>query len=87
MHARETVTLPDDPEQCVAQLLRLAQSKARQAQVGAGSRMQDALAELEDAIGDQIGALEIAAEADRADLEDSPEGDHLLRSWRPMRAA
>jgi hypothetical protein len=71
----------------VAQLLRAARHQARLAQAGARPRMQDALTELEDALSDQLGALESAAEADLADAEESGEAERIQQSWRPLRAA
>jgi len=47
-------------------------NQARLAQAGARPRMQDALTELEDALSDQLGALESAADADLADAEETP---------------
>jgi hypothetical protein len=66
MAQQETVTLTGTYESRVAQLLRAARHQARLAQAGARPRMQDALTELEDALSDQLGALESAAEADLA---------------------
>ena len=71
----------------VAQLLRIAQHQARVAQVAAAPRMQDALADLEDTLADQLAALNNAAEDDKADAEASGEADRQRRSWHPLRAA
>ena len=49
--------------------------------------MQDALTELEEALADQLGALEFAADADLADAEESGEAERERQSWRPLRAA
>ena len=87
MEHPETVTLTGTYERRVAQLLRSARHQARLAQAGAKPRMQDALTELEDMLSDQLGALEIAADADLADAEDSGEAERIRQSWRPLRAA
>jgi hypothetical protein len=83
----DTVTLTGTYESRVAELLRAARHQARLAQSGARPRMQDALAELEDALSDQLGALESAADADLADAEETGEAERIRRSWRPLRAA
>jgi hypothetical protein len=49
--------------------------------------MQDALADLEDTLSDQLAALNNAAEDDKADAEASGEADRQRRSWHPLRAA
>ena len=49
--------------------------------------MQDALAELEDALSDHLAAIETAADDDKADAEDSGEAERERRAWRPLRAA
>jgi hypothetical protein len=74
-------------ESRVAQLLRAAQHQARLAQVGERPRVQDALTELEDALSEQLGALESAADADAADAEESGDAERIRQSWRPLRAA
>ena len=83
----DTFTLSGDYENRVAQLLRLAQHHARVAQATAAPRMQDALTELEDALSDQIAALDRAAEDDKADAEATGEAERERQAWRPMRAA
>ena len=83
----DTFTLSGDHESRVAQLLRIAQHQARVAQVAAAPRMQDALADLENTLADQLGALNNAAEDDKADAEASGEAERQRRSWRPLRAA
>jgi hypothetical protein len=87
MAHEETVTLTGTYESRVAELLRAARHQARLAQAGARPRMQDALVELEDALSDQLGALESAAEADLADAEETGEAERIRQSWRPLRAA
>src|SRR3954468_11398632 len=86
MVQQETITLTGTYESRLAQLLRAARHQARLAQAGARPRMQDALTELEDALSDQLGALEGAAEADLADAE-TGEAERIRQSWRPLRAA
>jgi hypothetical protein len=83
----DTFTLTGSFESRVAELLRIAQHHARVAQTAAQPRMQDALTELEDAISDQIIALERAAEDDKADAEATGEAARERQSWRPLRAA
>jgi hypothetical protein len=87
MAHQETLTLTGTYESRVAQLLRAARHQARLAQSGARPRMQDALTELEDALCDQLGALEGAADADLADAEETGEAERMRQSWRPLRAA
>ena len=87
MPVSQTVTLTGDLESRIAQLLRTTQQQARLAQAAAGPRVQDALAELEDALSDQLAALTAAAEADLADAEVSGAAERERQSWRPLRAA
>jgi hypothetical protein len=49
--------------------------------------MQDALTELEDAVSDQLAALDRASEDDKADAEATGEAARERQAWRPMRAA
>jgi hypothetical protein len=83
----DTLTLSDDPESRITQLLQLVQHHARIAQTMAAPRMQDALTELEDAISDQLAALDRAAEDDKADAEATGEAARERHAWRPLRAA
>ena len=85
--APDTFTLSGDPEIRVAQLLRLTQHHARIAQATAAPRMQDALTELEDALSDQLAALDNAADDDKSDAEEAGEAERQRRSWRPLRVA
>lgn len=87
MPVSQTITLTGDYESRVAQLLQVAQQQARLAQASAGSRMQDALTELEDMLSDQLAALGNAAEADLDDAEVSGVAERERKSWRPLRAA
>ncbi len=80
----DTFTLSGDNESRLVQLLELARHQARVAQTAAAPRMQDALTDIEDALGDHLAALTNAAEDDKADAEAA--GD-VGRSWRPLRAA
>jgi hypothetical protein len=80
----DTFTVTGDDQSRLTQLLELARQQARVAQTAAAPRTQDALANFEDAIADQIAALANAAEGDKADAEAL--GDPG-RSWRPLRAA
>jgi hypothetical protein len=49
--------------------------------------MQDALAELEDALSDHLAAIETAADDDKTDAEDSGEAERERRAYYPLRAA
>ena len=84
---RDTFTLSGDPESRVAQLLQLARHQARVAQASAAPRAQDALADLEDTLSDQLAALANAADDDRADAEASGDAERERRSYNPLRAA
>jgi hypothetical protein len=48
--------------------------------------MQDALAELEDALSDHLAAIETAADDDKADAEASGEAERERRAYYPLRA-
>lgn len=71
----------------VAQLLRITQQHARVARGGATPRVQEALTEVEDAITDQLAALDKAAEDDWVVAEGLGEAKRERRSWRSPRAA
>jgi hypothetical protein len=83
----DTFTLSGDNVNRITQLLRLAQRHARLDQVMVGPRLQDALTDLEDALSDQIAALDNAAQDDLADAEDSGAAERERRAWHPLRAA
>jgi hypothetical protein len=83
----DTFTLSGDNVSRITQLLRLAQRHARIDQVMVGPRLQDALTELEDALSDQIAALDNAAQDDLADAEASGAAERERRTWHPLRAA
>ena len=87
MAQEDIVILTGDYENRVLEVLKVAQHQVRIAQAGAAPRMQDALVGLEDALSDQIAWLENAAEADKADAEESGEAECDRQSWRPLRAA
>ena len=53
----------------------------------ADRHMQDALAELEDALSDHLAAIETAADDDKTDAEESGEAERERRAYHPMRAA
>ena len=65
----DTFTLSGDYENRITQMLRMTQRQARVARTAARPRMQDALTGLEDALSDQLAALEHAAEDDEQDAE------------------
>jgi hypothetical protein len=83
----DTFTLSGDNVNRITQLLRLAQRHARLDQVMVGPRLQDALTDLEDALSDQIAALDNAAQDDLADAEASGAAERERRAWHPLRAA
>jgi hypothetical protein len=77
----DTFTLSGDNVSRITQLLRLAQRHARLDQVMVGPHLQDALTDLEDALSDQIAALDNAIQDDLADAEESGAADHQRRAW------
>ena len=83
----DTFTLSGDYEQRLVQVLEIARHLARVAQGPADPHMQDALAELEDALSDHLAAIETAADDDKADAEDSGEAERERRAYYPLRAA
>jgi hypothetical protein len=83
----DTFTLSGDNVSRILQLLRVAQRHARLAQVVVGPHLQDALTDLEDALSDQIAALDNAAQDDLADAEESGAAERERRALYPMRAA
>ena len=83
----DTFTLSGDYEQRLVQVLEIARHLARVAQGPADRHMQDALAELEDALSDHLAAIETAADDDRADAEESDEAERERRAYYPLRAA
>ena len=66
-------------------MLKIARHLARVAQGPADRHMQDALAELEDALSDHLAAIETAADDDRADAEASGEAERQRRAYHPLR--
>ena len=79
----DTFTLAGDNVSRIVQLLHLAQHYARLDQVMVGPRLQDALTELEDALSDQIAALNAAEQEDLADAQELGEAERALQSWSP----
>jgi len=75
----DTFTLAGGNVSRIVQLLHLAQHYARLDQVMVGPRLQDALTELEDALSDQIAALDAAEQDELADAAESDEA----QSWSP----
>ena len=71
----------------LVQVLEIARHLARLAQGPAYRHMQDALAELEDALSDHLAAIENAADDDKADAEDSGEAERERRACYPLRVA
>jgi hypothetical protein len=82
----DTFTLSGDFEQRLVQALEIARRLARLAQGPAYRHMQDALAELEDALSDHLAAIATAADDDKADAEDSGEAERERRAYYPLRA-
>jgi hypothetical protein len=83
----DTFTLSGDYEQRLRQVLEIARHLARVAQGPAYRRMQDALAELEDALSDHLAAIDTAADDDKAEAEDSGGAERERRAYWPLRAA
>ena len=83
----DTFTLVGDNTSRIIQLLRWAQRHAQLDQAIVGPRLQDALTDLEDALTDQIGALDNAVQDDLADAEESGAAERERRAWHPLRAA
>jgi hypothetical protein len=79
----DTFRLSGDNVSRITQLLRLAQRHARLDQAIVGPRLQDALTDLEDALTDQIGALDNAVQDDLADAEESGAADRQRRASYP----
>ena len=83
----DTFTLSGDYEQRLVQVLKIARHLARVAQGPADRHMQDALAELEDAISDHLAAIETAADDDRTDAEEAGDTERERRAYYPLRVA
>ena len=83
----DTFTLSGNYEQRLVQVLEIARHLARAAQGPAYPHMQDALAELEDALSDHLAAIETAADDDKADAEESGEAERERRACYPLRVA
>jgi hypothetical protein len=71
----DTFTLSGDTVSRNIQLLRLAQRHARLDEVMVGPHLQNALTDLEDALSDQIAALDNAIQDDLPDAEESGAAD------------
>jgi hypothetical protein len=66
------------------QALGVAVHQVRVAQdSGYGHHVEDALTEIEEAIGSHLARMEIAVEDDKADAEESGEAERERRSWFP----
>jgi hypothetical protein len=83
----DTFTHSGDYEQRLVQVLKIARHLARLAQGPADRHMQDALAELEDALSDHLAAIETAADDDKTDADESGEAERERRACYPLRAA
>ena len=83
----DTFTLSGDYETRLRQVLEIARHLARVAQGPADCHIQDALADLEDAISDHLAAIETAADDDKAAAEESGEAEQERHAWRSLRAA
>jgi len=79
----DTFTLSGDNVSRISQLLHLAQRHARLEQVMVGPRLQDALTELEDALSDQIAALDAAEQNDLIEAQELDEAERAPQSWFP----
>jgi hypothetical protein len=83
----DTFTLSGDHEERLVQVLMIARRLARAAQGPAYPHMQDALAELEDALSDHLAAIETAADDDKTAAEEAWEAERERRAYYPLRAA
>jgi hypothetical protein len=83
----DTFTLSGDNISRITQLLRMAQRHAGLHQAIVGPRLQDALTDLEDALTDQIAALDNAVQDDLSDADESGAAERERRAWHPLRAA
>jgi hypothetical protein len=83
----DTFTLSRNYEQRLVQVLEIARHLVHVAQRPAYRHMQDALAELENALSDHLAAIETAADDDKTDAEDSGEAERGRRAYYPLRAA
>ena len=77
----DTVTLSGDHLNRINQLLRLARRYAHAAGAEYSANVQDALADLEDELGDRIAALHRAEQDDRAMAEESGEAEQARQAY------
>jgi hypothetical protein len=83
----DTFQVSGDYEQRLVQVLEIARHLARVAQGPAYPHMQDALAQVEDALSDHLAAIETAADDDKADAEDFGAAERRRRAYYPLRTA
>jgi hypothetical protein len=76
-----TVTLSGDHLNRISQLLGLARRYARAAGDGYNINVQDALAELDDELGERIAALHRAEQDDRAMAEETGEAEQVRQAY------
>ena len=77
----DTFTLSGERINRLKQVLRLAEHQAHVAQGGYGHRVEDALAEIEEAIADHLARIENALDDDRAESEESGEAERERRAY------
>ncbi len=80
-HASDTFTLTGDHLHKVSQLLRLARRYAKIAGHSYNSRVQDALAELDDDLAERLAALDHAEQDDRIAAEETGEAERMRQAY------
>jgi hypothetical protein len=88
MHNQNVVpdkfTLSGDHLDRLREALKVAGHQARVAQHGGyGRNIEDALADIEEAIGTQLARIETALDDDKAEAEDTAEALRARRAWFP----
>jgi hypothetical protein len=80
----DTFSLSGPPLQRLRQILELAEREARAAQnVASGRHVEDALAEVEQAIRADLARLENALDDDSSDAENAGDPGRVQRAWFP----
>ena len=80
----DTFSLSGERLDRLRQALLVAGHQARVAQAsGYGRNVEDAVAEIEEAIDTQLARIETALADDKAEAEDSGEAELARRSWFP----
>ena len=81
--ADHSASLPDNPLDRAMQLLGLAREQLERAQGGAGTHLEDALVEAEDAIDEQQAKIAAARTDDDDEAEATGEADRRRSAWFP----